>query len=82
MWEEISFLKRSRNSEKILKALETPKTPSEVRKEIGIHLSAASRALLKLEKLGCVKCLTPKADKFRIYSITKKGRGILKKTRV
>ena len=78
MWEEIGFLKRSRTSKEILKCLDIPKTPSELKGILKLHLASISRALLKLEKMGLAKCLNPKADKFRIYSITKRGKAILK----
>lgn len=81
MWQEVSFLKKSKSSGAILESLGEPKTPADLRKALDLHLSSVSRTILKLEEYGLVECLTPDNDKFRLYRITKKGAKVLRKWR-
>lgn len=76
MWELVSFVKRSKIRSEVLKALISPKTATELKKELGVHRSAASRALLEMAKKGLVKCLTPNEKVYRIYQITEKGKEV------
>lgn len=78
MFELISFVARSNKRISLLKALANPKTPTQLAKELNTHRSAISRDLLKLEKRGLVKCLTPNEKVFRLYKISTKGNKILK----
>ncbi len=61
------FIKKGRLRKKILDKLDTPKTATELAKELGKHRSAISRTLIDLEKEGLVKCVNPEDDKFRHY---------------
>ncbi len=64
---------------KVLKELNNNnKTPSELENILKIKISHISRALTELTEIGLVKCLTPELRKNKIYSITKKGKEVLK----
>ena len=77
MFELISFAARSKKRINLLKALATPKTPTQLSKELNTHRSAISRDLLKLKAKGLVKCLTPEENVFRLYQISLKGKKVL-----
>lgn len=78
MWETLSFAK-GRTRRNCLEALSSgPKMPESIAKSSGEHLSHISRALRELTDKELVECLTPKANKNRIYRLTKKGNETLK----
>ena len=77
-WNDISFMLSGKHRQKILKSLGSPKTPTQIKQETGLHFASASRIINDLEKQGFVKCLTPKKKLFRFYQITEKGKEILK----
>jgi predicted transcriptional regulator len=77
MFNLISFVVRSKKRIALLKSLASPKTPTQLAKELNVHRSAISRDLLKLASRGLVKCLTPKEKVFRFYQINSKGQKIL-----
>lgn len=70
-------VKSSRHRSKILELLsESPKTPKELARQTGLHLSNLSNYLTDLRKLGLVACLTNDLRKGRIYTLTEKGKEI------
>ena len=77
-WQLISFIKRSRYRELILRALNRPKIPTQIKKEVEIDKAHVTRALQSLMAKGLVVCHTPKARKYKIFEKTKKGENILK----
>jgi len=78
-WEDVSFVISSSYRKKVLGALEKPKTPSILSKELNINKTHISRALSELEAKKIVKCLTPESAKGRLYLITNYGKKILSK---
>jgi predicted transcriptional regulator len=78
-WDNISFITRSKHRKKILKLLDKPKTPTQVKEEVKLHFNAVSRTIQELEKKGFVKCLNPNQKLSRYYQITGEGKKILKK---
>ncbi len=76
-WDDISFILRGKHRKNILKLLENPKTPTQIKNETHLHFNAVSRAILELEKRGFVECLNPKQKLTRFYRITEKGKKIL-----
>lgn len=78
-WETISFINRSKNRKLILFKLTKPITPTALAKELKIHRSVVSRALLDLQREGLVECLNPKSKKERYYRVTRKGEEIRRK---
>ena len=49
-----------------------------LKKELGYHREAISRALVLMEKMGLTKCLNPKQPIYRYSQLTKKGKELLK----
>ncbi len=76
-WNDISFIISSKHRKPILKLLDNPKTPTQIRNETSLHFNQVSRTLIELEKKGFVKCLTPNQKLNRFYQITDKGKKIL-----
>ena len=80
MNELISYVLSGRIRTKILHALiKTNRTPTLLAKNIKNHQSTTSRSLADLEHKGLVKCLTPKTKLSRIYTITDKGKKVIRK---
>ena len=77
-WDLVSFVKRSRYREMVLKAIEKPSNPTKLKKELNIDKAHVSRALASLIEKGLAVCLTPDAKKFKLFQITKKGIRVLK----
>ena len=77
-WQLISFIKRSKYRELVLKALSNPKIPTQIKKEVKIDKAHVTRALQSLMDKELVVCHTPKARKYKIFQITNKGLMILK----
>lgn len=77
-WNEVSFIERGKHRKAILKLLDKPKTPTQLKKESNLHFNTVSRALIELEKAKFVVCLTPDQKLCRFYGLTNKGKGILK----
>lgn len=78
-WQLVSFIKSSKYRERVLKALDKPKTPTEIKKEIDVDKAHVTRALKSLIEKELVVCHTPEARKYKIFERTKKGNSILDK---
>ena len=76
-WNDISFIVRGKHRKTILKLLDNPKTPTQIKIETKLHFNTVSRTLIELEKKGLVKCLTPHQKLARFYQITDKGKKLL-----
>jgi len=72
-WQLISFIKSSKYRELVLKALDKPKTPTQIKKEIKVDKAHVTRALQSLVKKKLVVCHTPEARKYKIFERTDKG---------
>lgn len=79
MYELLSHVRRSAIKPKILRLLAEPKTPTDLKKVLGVHRESVSRALLDLEEKGLVECITPDQPNYRYYQRTTKGEELLKK---
>ncbi|MCX6803811.1 MAG: hypothetical protein NTY48_04555 [Candidatus Diapherotrites archaeon] len=73
----VASIRRSTIKQKVLEQVFEPKTPTDLKKVIGIHRESISRALLSLEKQGLVTCKNPNQPNFRYYQISKKGKKML-----
>ena len=62
------FFKKGKIRKQVLDSLNTPKTATEVAKELSLHRSSVSRVLIELEKKGLIKCLNPEDKSFRHYT--------------
>jgi len=77
MWNLCSYVVRGKNRKRVFLALETPKTPTQLSKELKIHLPHVSRALAELESKKLVECLTPSEKVGRIYRLSGEGKRVL-----
>ena len=78
-WNNISFIERSQYRKNVFLSLEKAIRPSEIAKKLDLRLTHITRALRELKSKGIVKCLNPKERIGRFYTLTKKGKEILKK---
>jgi len=78
MWKLCSYVIRGKNRRRVFLALESPKTPTQLSKELKIHLPHVSRSLNELESRKLVECLTPAEKVGRIYRLSGEGRRVLK----
>jgi predicted transcriptional regulator len=78
MWNLCSYVIRGKNRRMVFLALETPKTPTQLSKELKIYLPHVSRSLGELESRKLVECLTPAEKVGRIYRLSAEGRRVLK----
>ena len=76
-WDDISFILSGKHRKNILKLLENPKTPTQLKSEIGLHFNQISRTIHELESKDFVKCLNPKQKLTRFYKTTDKGKSLL-----
>lgn len=76
-WDDFSFIYRSKHRGVILKLLDKPKTPTQLKEETKLHFNIVSRTLIELQKNGFVECLNPKQKMARFYRITEKGKKVL-----
>ncbi len=78
-WNLISLITSSKIRFKVLTRLNKSKfTPSDLSKNLEIHISAISRALSELTEKELINCLTDKRTKFKYYEISEKGKEVLK----
>jgi DNA-binding MarR family transcriptional regulator len=77
MYNLVSFVTRGSVRRQVLRSLIRPHTPTELAKILGVARSAVSRAVLALEKVGLVECLTPDSKMDRYYRMTDTGKKVL-----
>ncbi len=78
-WELIGKIKSSEWRFRVLKILKSGlKLPSELSKEANISSSHISEVIRDLKEMKLIECKNPDLRKGKIYSITKKGKEILK----
>ncbi len=78
MWNDISFVIRSKNRKKVLNDLKSPKTPTQLSKDLELNVGYISNILIELLQRKLIVCLSPNEKRYRFYRITKKGDEILK----
>ena len=72
-WELYSWVMRGRQRRKILKALNKPKLPTELKNEAKMSITNVSKVLKSFSARDIVKCLTPENKTGKIYALTVKG---------
>jgi predicted transcriptional regulator len=77
-WEDAAFVLKSSKRKQVLIFLETPKTPTQLAKAMKSSLPNISLKLGDLTKRGLVVCINPHDGKGRIYTLTDKGKEVLK----
>jgi len=80
--EKVINLLKSKLKIKILTLLKEERlTPTLISKLLKKPRASISRVVLELKELKYVRCVNPKADRWRIYEITKQGKEMLKKVK-
>ncbi|GAF95619.1 unnamed protein product, partial [marine sediment metagenome] len=73
-----SWVLRGKQRKLVVKHLDKPKIPSQLKKDCDLAISHISKILKELVSKNIVECLTPKIHMGRIYRLTKKGEFIRK----
>lgn len=79
IYDDVSYLLGSKLSKKILERLNSskePLAPLQIAELTDIARSNVSTKLGQLNKRGLVKCMNPKARRWRFYTITDKGKQV------
>jgi DNA-binding MarR family transcriptional regulator len=78
--EGISYIRSSKNREKILLAIgeNNIKIPSDISRETGIRLNYVSAILAELKKENILECLNENSKRGRLYRLTDIGNQIIK----
>jgi predicted transcriptional regulator len=73
------FVLASEYRKRIVCALSTPRTPKQISRQTGIHLSHVSKTLIELADEGIVCCVNPDMKKGRVYNLTELGKWVARK---
>ncbi len=76
MEEEYSWVVKGKQRKKILKSMNKPKIPTQIKEETKLSLNNVSDVLREFRKKELVKCLNPKEKTGRLYKLTPKGMRI------
>jgi len=76
MEEDYSWVVRGSQKKKIIKVMNKPKIPTEIKEETQLSLNNVSDVLREFKKKKIVKCLNPKEKTGRLYQLTPKGMRI------
>lgn len=77
-WDDVGYIKRSKNRTKALRILSRPTIPSELAREMKISLTHASKICRELYRKKMVVCLNENLKVGRIYRISERGSIALK----
>jgi hypothetical protein len=75
-WEDYSFVIRGKQRREIILLMDRTKTPTELKKESGFNFNNVSRVLVQFAKHNIARCLTPKQEVGRLYSLTQRGKAV------
>ena len=67
---------RGKQRKRIIKVMNKPKIPTEIKEETKLSLNNVSDVLSKFRKKKIVQCLNPKEKTGRLYQLTPKGMRI------
>lgn len=79
LWEDYGFVVRGKQRREIIKLMDRPKTPTELKEESKLSITNVSRVLIQFEKQGLAKCITPQHVIGRVYRLTKRGEEVRNK---
>lgn len=71
-----SLVVRGSQRKKVVKALDRPKIPTQIKEKTKLSLNNVSDVLRLLEKIDVVKCSNPEEKTGRVYKLTEKGMKI------
>lgn len=67
---------RGKQRKKIIKALDKPRIPTQIKEETKLSLNNVSDVLRSFQKKKIARCLNPKEKTGRLYELTPKGMRI------
>ncbi len=73
---DYAWIIRGSQKKKVIKAMDNPKIPTEIKKETNLSLNNVSDVLREFKRKKIVKCLNPKEKTGRLYKLTPKGMRI------
>ena len=77
-WKDYSFIVRSEHRKSVFDALNKPKTPTQLAKELNIDLGYISNILISLMDRKLIHCLNPEEKRHRLYKRSKKGEELFR----
>ena len=77
-WKKYSFVIRGLNRKRVLLALSSHMTPTQLKEKTNTSLSHVSHALSSLQGVKLVECINPSDRVGKIYRRTKTGNEIAK----
>ena len=75
-WADYSFIVRSKHRKRVFEALDNPKTPTQLAKELSIDLGFISNIIISLLDRKLIDCLNPEEKRHRLYVRSKKGNDL------
>ena len=76
MEEDYSWIIRGKQKKKIIKVMNKPKIPTQIKEETHLSLNNVSDVLREFRKKKIAKVLNPKEKTGRLYKLTPKGMKI------
>jgi len=76
MEKDYSWVVRGKQRKKIIKVMNKPKIPTEIKENTKLSLNNVSDILREFRKKKIAKCLNPKEKMGRLYKLTPKGMRI------
>ena len=73
MEKEYSWIIKGSQRTKILKAMDKPKIPTQIKNDTNLALNNVSDVLREFRKKKIVRCVNPKEKTGRVYKLTPKG---------
>jgi len=74
--DDYAWILRGKQRKKIMKILDKPKIPTQIKTDSGLSLNNVSDVLREFRKKGIAKCLNPKEKTGRLYKLTPKGKKV------
>ena len=78
IYDDISFVVRAKNRKAVFEKLTSPKTPTQISKELKINVGFVSNILIELKRRKLIECLSPNEKRHKFYKITKRGRDVFR----
>ena len=73
---DYSWVIRGKQRRKIIKIMDKPMTPTQIKERVGFSLNNVSDVLREFRKKHIAKCLNPKEKTGRLYVLESKGKKI------
>jgi len=77
-YEDYSWILKGKQRRKILKVMDKPMIPTQIKEKTNLSLNNVSDILREFRKRKVAKCLNPKEKTGRLYELTNKGKKLKK----